>query len=225
MSFIAPLFLLSLFFLFIKIKYNLNIFFLLIPFIILHIYIFFIKSFRGYKIAFSVSMAFMGFVLQTLSIWGIFQDYYNNETSYYLVGFFTVFYLLLFLDLKKVNRIATHRSAYLTKLIDKVKVKKDSVYYVDDEKSTLSGKDDIPDGEINLTSFYTFIIVTIIALPMILLGKLAIAAGILSARYFPNSHFILYGAMFTVGTIFFLGGATMLLTYLKLDLPEEKDNQ
>ena len=225
MSFIAPLLLLSLFFLFVQIEYHLNIFPILIFFIILHIYIFFTKSLSGYKVAFFLSMSFMGFILQTLSIWGIFQDYYNDKTAYYLIGVFTIFYLLLFLDLKKASQIATHKSVYLTQLIHKVKVKKEGIYYVDDEKSTLSGKDDIPGGEMNLTSFYTFIVVTMVALPIILLGKFAIAMGILSARYFPNSHFILYGAMCTVGTIFFLGGFTMLLTYLKLDLSEEKDNQ
>jgi hypothetical protein len=219
-----PLFL-SLIFLFFKIEYDLNLFYILIPLITLHIYIFFIKSFKEYRIAFSLSMALMGFIMQSLSVWGTFQDYYSNETAYYLIGFFIIFYILLSFDLKKASQIATHRSDYLTKLIHKVKVNKEGIYYVDDEKSTLSGKDDIPNGEMNLTSFYTFIIVTIIALPLVILGKITIAIGIFSSRYFPDSNFIFFYAMFILGVLFFLMGLAVFLTYLKLDLSEDEEKK
>jgi hypothetical protein len=163
--------------------------------------------------------------MQLLSTYAILKSFQDQDEFYYFLLFFIIFYILLSFDLKKASQIATHRSDYLTKLIHKVKVNKEGIYYVDDEKSTLSGKDDIPNGEMNLTSFYTFIIVTIIALPLMLLGKFAIAIGILSARYFPNSHFILYGVLLMVGTIFFLGGLTGFLTYLKLDLSEDEEKK
>jgi len=225
MSFIAPLFFLSLLFLFFQTNYNL--FYILIFFIIVHIYIFFTKKFKNYRIAFSISITVWGLIMQTLGVLGIFKDYYRSETGYYLIGFFSIFYILWIVDIIKINKLSALQSKYFSNMIRKFRKEKDGNYYIDEEQFTKSIRKYKNPNETNmkLTSFYTFVIVTIIALPIILLGKLAIAIGILSARYLPNSHFILYGSILFLGTLFFIMGVVGFLTYLKLDLSEEKDKQ
>jgi hypothetical protein len=223
---VSPIFiflLLSLIFLFYKIDYHLNLFFLLFILIPIPIYTFFTKSFKGYSISFIILFTIFGLIMQTISIYGVLKSTYGHDIFYYFLLFFIIFYLLLIFDFRKANKLAINKSIYLSKLIDEKKVKKDRDYYIDDENFKPSGKkNNQADEEIGLTTFYTFIMATIVAIPIVIFGKLAIAFGIIAARYFPNSNFIIHSAFFMVGTIFFLLGISIFLTYLKYNVPTKK---
>lgn len=220
--FIVPLFFLSLIFLVSGIDYNL--FYILIVFIILQIYIFLTKNLKSYRIALSLLIIIWGFIMQTLAVWGTFHDYYSVETSYYLIWFFSIFYLLWIVDVIKINKLSTLQSQYFENMIKKFRKEKQGNYWIDEEQFTKSIRKYKNQNETNmrLTSFFTFIIVVVLVLPIIFLGKLTIAIGMLSQRYFSDSNFIFYGAMLFLGTMFFLMGLVGFLTYLKLDLSEDE---
>jgi len=205
-----------------KIDNKIDSYFLIYVLMSIAIYTFFIQNFKRYNLSSVLFITLWAFCMQTFSVYGIMHGVYSYESFYYFLLFFIIFYLLLLFDIKKANDVATNRNIYLTKLIHKVKIEKNGDYYIDDEQTTFNAKHNIPNGEINLTSFYTFIIVTVIGLPIILFGKFAVAIGLLSGRYFPDSNFIFFFAMFILGTLFFIMGITGFLTYLKLDLSEDE---
>lgn len=204
--------------------FKIDFYFLIYMLIPIAIYTFFTQDFKRYNLSSFLFVTLWGFCMQILSVYGILDGVYNYESFYYYLLFFIIFYLLLLFDFKKANDIATNRNIYLTKLIHKVKIEKNGDYYIDDEKSTLDGRHNIPDDDMGLTSFYTFITVTVLGLPIILFGKFAVAIGLLSARYFPNSDFIFFYASFILGTLFFIMGLVDFLTYLKLDLSNKESN-
>jgi hypothetical protein len=164
-----------------------------------------------------------GFVIQSLSIYG-FLIYANKNSIVYLL--FIIYYLLLILDISKGQKYAISQSKHYKKIIKISRKKVNNNYFVDEEIFMDNARKHTSSLYKNgVTSFYTGKIVMFIFFPFIILGKITIALGILSARYFPNSDFILYGAMLFVGTIFFLMGLTGFLTYLKLDLSEDKEKK
>lgn len=207
-----------------KIHNKIDFYFLVYMLIPIAIYTFFTQNFKRYNLSSFLFVTLWGFCMQILSVYGILDGVYNYESFYYFLLFFIIFYLLLLFDFKKANDIATNRNIYLTKLIHKVKIEKNGDYYIDEEKFTHSGRRNTPDDDMGLTSFYTYIIVTVLGLPIILFGKFAVAIGLLSARYFPNSDFIFFYASFILGTLFFIMGLVSFLTYLKLDLSNKESN-
>ena len=132
------------------------------------------------------------------------------------------YYFLLFFDIKKVNKISRIKSVYLTKLIHKIKVEKDGDYYIDDERSTLDARHNIPDNKIVLTTLEPLMIIVFVAIFIVIFGRIAIGLGIFSEKYFPKSDLLFILPMLALGNMFFLMGISSFLTYLKLDLSEDE---
>ena len=203
---------------------NINLYFLLSLLFINHIYIYFIKDFRKYQLGLMVMPLFSYTVIQIIALYVMLKVMYEYHTLYgnILLLLFMVFYYLFYLDFKIAKKLARENRNFIKKYTDKIKEKKESIYYIDEDKFIFGGAKH-NDISIGIGTFYTFKTAVIIGLPIILIGKIGIAAGMISARHLPQEDFIMAYVLFIFSVMMYFMMVFGFLTYLKLDLSEEKD--
>ncbi len=202
---------------------HVNLYFLLYLLLPISIYIFFTKSYKGYIISSFLQLTVFGFISQMIGLYGTLHTVYPYDIFYYFLLFFIIFYLFFIVDLVKINKISKKSTIDGISKIKKVRIKRDGIYYIDmkDMLHNFKDKPSFSNNEIGFMSFYTIKIAIILGIPFILLGKFAVAFGIIAARYFPDSVLIPYTAFFILGAVFFPMTFLGLLSSLKLKLDDE----
>ena len=210
--------------LFLQTEYHINLYVLSYMLLLIPIYTYFTNDFKKYNLSVSFLMILWGIIMQVTALWGTIENIYDKNIFYYFLLFFILcYYFILVSDIKKVNKISSLKSTYLTKLIHKIKVEKDGNYYIDDEKSTLDARHKIPDDNIVLVTIEPLLLVTVVSIFIVIFGRISIILGLFSGKYFPKSDLLFIFPALALGNMFFLMGLASFLTYLKLDLSEEKD--
>jgi hypothetical protein len=192
-------------YLFLRIEHNINLYALFCMLLLIPIYIYFTDEFKKYNLSVLLLMTLTGIVMQIAALWVTVENVYDKNIFYYfLLLSITFYYFLLFFDIKKANKISKIRSIYLAKLIHKIKVKKDENYYIDDEKSTLDARHNIPDDKIKFTTLEPLMLITVFAIFIAIFGRTAIALDIFTEKYFPKSDILFIFHALAIGNMFFL---------------------